>query len=797
MNFKVRFSVPFHFTTQTMYFLHHSARPFILLIVFSLVQAVFAPRLQARPIPCGQQLQPEATSSPETGETDGASVQRSASASRSASAQRSARVIRVPLPITLSISQQIQRTLQIVSAEAPEAIKVDNRPVVMLEFESARVATGTTNSNLGACLNLAEFLTSPAMARLQTIAYISADPQSSNEIKGQLTGHAVLVAIACSEIVMEHDTVIGDAGTGEVPLPTYMAEMYKGIASKRYALPVEVVLSMLQGDRGLFRVTTPEEIVFTDQRQLEQLERQSRVSETTTLAPANRRALLTAEQLKTFRLINHRVKSKTELARKLNLASDQLKVDASANGTWKAITIKVPDFLDQRTARWIIRSIAPAITRYDANLVFLEMDNSVGALEAGVDLARAIAEFDPANIRTVAVIKQSARSGSAFAALACDQILVMQNATLGGFEPADAPGGDRPHSVSASYRASYCTDAKSIAAKKQRDWSMFAAVIDDEIEVARYRNAATDETRLLCNREWESLEDGQQWVLSGLLDTGDGINADPLKQMNIASSIIENQSDVKTIFQLDQSPRVLAPTASDRWIQSLAGFLTSPTIATFLIMGAFFFITTEMSAPGLGVPGFLGTLCLFGFFWAQYFDGNAQWFEILLFVIGITFILMEVFVIPGFGIFGIGGIIMVCVSIVLAAQAFLVPVNVRDVEKLPNSLFPLVGAGFGILIAVLVLPRYMHEIPFLKNVILAPPKKPTFEFDDLNDSQSTANLAHLIGQRGIAATKLMPSGRAKFGDLICDVLTEGHVVEKGAPVEVVEAVANRVVVKKA
>ena len=139
---------------------------------------------------------------------------------------------------------------------------------------------------------------------------------------------------------------------------------------------------------------------------------------------------------------------------------------------------------------------------------------------------------------------------------------------------------------------------------------------------------------------------------------------------------------------------------------------------------------------------------------------------------------------------------MVCISIVLAAQSFLVPLNVRDYEKLPNSLFPLVGAGFGILAAVLVLPRLLPGTPFLKNVILAPPEKPELDLGNSNDTEATADLAHLMGQKGIAATKLMPSGRAQFGEQICDVITRGQVVEKGENVEVIEAVANRVVVKK-
>ena len=706
---------------------------------------------------------------------------------------RSSSVIRVPLPITSATRQKIQRALQDAAAEATPGNTIETRPVVMLEFEINKTNTGI-GSDLTACFGLARFLTSPEMARIQTVAYIPADPESTEKIKGQLNGHAVLVAIACAEIAMEHGTAIGNAGSKEDSGDSIVVNIYKDVASRRYALPVEVVLSMLEKERGLFRVKTPEKVIFASVGELNEIENAE--TETTTLAPANERALLTSEKLEEFRLINYRVRSKSELARKLNLAADQLNLDASNNGTWQTVLIKVPQFLDQRTARWIIRSLKPRIAGDKASLLLLEMDDSVGDLEAGVDLARAIAEFDTAKVRTVAVIKRSARSGSAFAALACDQILVQQSATLGGFEPAANPGDARPNSVPPAYRSSYLTDAKSIAAKKGKDWSLFAAMIDAEIDISRYRNRDSGETRLLSTQQWQTLDDNQQWELLGPLDTIGGIEANQLKLLGVASNVIESPADVESIFQLNEQPKVLSQTSSDRWIQSLASFLTSPAIASLLIMGAFFLISTEMSAPGLGVPGFLGTLCLVGFFWAQYFDGNAEWFEILLFIIGIAFILMEVFVIPGFGIFGIGGIIMVCLSVVLAAQSFLVPLNVRDFEKLPNSLFPLVGAGFGILTAVLLLPRLLPDTPFLKNVILAPPEKDDRNLGHRTDSEATADLAHLMGQQGIAATKLMPSGRAQFGDQICDVITQGQIVEKGEVVEVIEAVANRVVVKK-
>ncbi|MDB4766760.1 hypothetical protein OAG71_03630, partial [bacterium] len=445
--------------------------------------ALFAMTLPALAIPALATPQAETESSTE--------AESSNDTAQPAGDQRNCVVIRVPLPITLSVGQQIQRALQVVSSEVAESNVAENRPVVMLEFETDKSETGAS-SVLGPCNSLAEFLTSPEMSRVQTIAYISADSKSASKIKGQLNGHAVLVAISCSEIVMEHDTAIGNAGSDDVP-PAYVVETYKHFATQRYALPVEVVLSMLQKDRGLFRVTTPEKVVFVDEQELKKLEAKSLAIETATLAPSNEKALLTSEQLQEFRLINYRVKSKSELASKLNLAPDQLNVDASDGGTWKAITIKVPEFLDQRTSRWITRSVGPAIARHNANLLLLEMNDSVGDLEAGVDLARAIADLDTAKVRTVAVINKSARSGSALAAMACDQILIKDSATLGGFEPAPEPGADRPNSVGSSYRASYLNDAKSIAAEKKRDWSMLAAMIDPEIEVGRYRNDDTGE----------------------------------------------------------------------------------------------------------------------------------------------------------------------------------------------------------------------------------------------------------------------------------------------------------------
>jgi membrane-bound ClpP family serine protease len=168
---------------------------------------------------------------------------------------------------------------------------------------------------------------------------------------------------------------------------------------------------------------------------------------------------------------------------------------------------------------------------------------------------------------------------------------------------------------------------------------------------------------------------------------------------------------------------------------------------------------------------------------------------VLLFVVGGVFIMIEVFVIPGVGIFGFGGVIMMAVGIVLSAQSFIIPQNYRQLEQLPMSLFPLIGAGFGLVSAVLILPKILPNTPFLRGIILSPPAREETGLEERGDREATADFSHLNGQVGQAVTKLRPSGRAKFGNRVYDVITQGLVIDKGTKLKVVEAVANRVVVE--
>jgi membrane-bound ClpP family serine protease len=199
-----------------------------------------------------------------------------------------------------------------------------------------------------------------------------------------------------------------------------------------------------------------------------------------------------------------------------------------------------------------------------------------------------------------------------------------------------------------------------------------------------------------------------------------------------------------------------------------------------------------MSTPGVGVPGVLGTLCLILFFWSQYLGGNADWLEILLFVAGVVFILMELFVVPGTMVLGISGLLMVVLSIVLATQTFLIPRNSRELAQLPISLGIACAAFGGTLVGLFLLRKFLPNAPFFKRLMLEPPAS-TSPFEE--ERQGGEEFDVRVGQRGTAISRLVPSGKARIGRKYVDVITDGLIVDPQTEIEVVEVAGNRVLVR--
>ena len=214
----------------------------------------------------------------------------------------------------------------------------------------------------------------------------------------------------------------------------------------------------------------------------------------------------------------------------------------------------------------------------------------------------------------------------------------------------------------------------------------------------------------------------------------------------------------------------------------------------FLLIMIFVGVYLEVHSPGVGIGGFIALLAALLYFWAQSLQGNPVVLEVLLFFAGILCVALEIFVLPGLAIFGLGGGLLIIGSLVLASQTFIIPANSYQLSSLLNSLLVLCGAAVGSIVVAAVMRRYLPHTPVLNRVLLAPPS--VDEIEAISQRESLVDLEHLLGQQGVATTSLFPSGKARFADQLVDVIADGDAVERGRPVVVIDVSGSRVVVRE-
>jgi len=225
---------------------------------------------------------------------------------------------------------------------------------------------------------------------------------------------------------------------------------------------------------------------------------------------------------------------------------------------------------------------------------------------------------------------------------------------------------------------------------------------------------------------------------------------------------------------------------SENWSEKIVRFLTDPVVASLLTTFGFLGILFELQSPGWGIPGFVGLACLILSLSVSYIAELATMSDMLFVFAGLGLILLEMLVIPGFGIVGLGGIGFMLYGLYLLLLPD-VPVGEEIMEQaMDGFIIGLIGAAIGLVLLI----RLMMKTKFWDQLTSPDIQK---KEDGYSNTQGWETLD---GLTGVADTDLHPSGWVIIGEQRVFVVSEGGFIDQGKEITVLSVDGNRVLVRE-
>jgi len=675
----------------------------------------------------------------------------------------------IQAPISDAVDRYVRRSVeQFVS----ETKKRGRWPVIVFEIQPGRTEFGRAH-------DLAKFLTGENLNGASTVAYL---PKTVN-------GHRVLIAAACDAIVMHRDgpgelTEIGDAGVHEEVIDDALRAAYRQIADRRKTIPTPVVLKMLDKNLELLKVETETSREYVLRGDLEELKKTKAFDRPGEVSAAGRVGKFTSAQAQEMGFVNKTIAERKDLVQVLGLPREVLDDDPSANGGSRSIRIDVTGAVTEDLLKKSRRAIEDAIRDQDANFICIWLDSAGGMPDESSNFANFLSSLDPQKRRTVAYIPRKARGDAALIALGCDQIVLAPDAQLGGSGEA---------AIEEANVAIVERTARDLAVNNFHSPTLAAGLFNPELVIYRYTRKDNGVVDYFTEMEAAAHPEADQWRQDEEIKP----KGAPLMlvgtrafDLGLAARTAVDFADFKVQYQLEDDPKLLKP----GWAQTLIDALNRPEVHMLLLMIGFMALYMELHTPGVGAGGFVAAVSFVLYFWAAHLGGTAGWLEVLLFALGVLCVLMEIFVFPGVGIFGLGGGLLVISSLVLASQTYVIPRNEYQMAQLRSSLLVVVGAIAGTGAVASIVRRFLPHTPMFNRVYLAPPS--VEELARQSERESPDRFDHLMGATGTCYTPLVPGGKVRFDEDLVDVMSEGDFIDRGTKVEVIEVQGNRVVVRQ-
>ncbi|MBU0484703.1 MAG: serine protease [Proteobacteria bacterium] len=422
------------------------------------------------------------------------------------------------------------------------------------------------------------------------------------------------------------------------------------------------------------------------------------------------------------------------------------------------------------------------------SIIVLELDTFGGRVDSALKIVSTMTGVN--GPQTIAFVKNKAISAGALIALSCNKLVMRPHTTIGDCAPISF-SQEGAQMLGEKFQSPLRAKFRALARRNGYPVSLAESMVSARLEI--YEIKMADQTLYLDADELAGLEkEEREKIISQkiVVAKDELLTMDDVEALALGFSKVTASSIPEMLAQLKINQYRLVR-LEPSWSEAFARFLT--TIAPILMVIGMAALYAEFKAPGFGVPGLVGIVCLALVFGNQYIVGLADYSELVLILLGLVLLGFEVFVIPGFGLAGVAGFICIGLGMILSFQDFVVPDPTLPWQQdiLIANLVKVLGSFAVAFTVTLIFMAYF--LPRLGKLVDGPYLSTTLAEAHADSYEA---LEVKVGDQGTASTFLRPSGKAKFGKRNIDVITEGDFIELGSRVVILEIKGSRVIVAR-
>ncbi|VXD13049.1 nodulation protein NfeD [Marinoscillum sp. 108] len=431
-----------------------------------------------------------------------------------------------------------------------------------------------------------------------------------------------------------------------------------------------------------------------------------------------------------------------------------LLVQAQDSSQVNVLHLKVLDNIDPRTNRYTELGFEKA-KEMEADYVILELDTYGGALNDADEIRTRILNFDKP---VYAFINKDAASAGALISIACDSIYMAKGSSIGAATVVTQDGTAAPD----KYQSYMRSIMRSTAEAKGRNPHIAEGMVDEDIDL----DSIATEGKVVTFSVSEAIRYGFCEAEVSNID-------EIMSRSGVATYDI-------TEFKLSLTDRIIA-------------LFLNPFVSGILILVIIGGIYFELQTPGVGFPILASAIAAILYFTPYYLNGLAENWEIIIFFAGVLLIAAEIFVIPGFGIAGISGLILTLGSLILVMlnnDTF--DFSFVQVDDIFIAVATTLAGLMGSIVIMFMAGARLTNSRFFNRIALQDIQDQTEGY-----TSSFYKSKSMVGKKGIAYTILRPSGRVEIEGEIYDAYTRGNYIEAGIEIEVISDEGTSLKVREA